>query len=76
MAENADGSAVTACYRAVEFVGGPMDGLRLVKGIEPFGESNPSDARVVFSVGESGVKYERRDLVEGGVLYLDIVEAL
>lgn len=74
--ENANdrNSAGPPCYRAVEFVGGPMDGLRLVEGIERFGEAEPVDGRVCFSVGDSGAKYARRDRVEDGVLYLDVME--
>ena len=51
-----------------------MDGLRLVEGIEPFGEAAFGKGRLVFSVGDSGAKYASRDRVEGGVLYLDIAE--
>ena len=56
-------------YDAVEFCGGPMDGLRLVDGIAPFAKVLDQQA---ISVQGSDARY-KLSCVRDRVLYLECV---
>jgi len=59
---------------AVEFVGGPQDGLRIVKGVEGF---KPSDMiggrRRLYSADGGRAIYAARIAPDGCTLFLDYV---
>jgi len=58
-------------FRAVEFIGGSMDGVCLVSGIEVFNQPERDGEKVSFSLNGTRDRYVRRG-VQAGVLYLDL----
>ena len=67
-----DDGAPYGC-EAVEFVGGPRDGLRLVDGVEHFFKAMQDGGPKTFAITGDDVMYVPREHIEDGVLFLDAV---
>lgn len=60
-------------YSVVEFVGGPVDGLRIVEGIENFRPSVPGElVQETYSIDGWSASYLGREAPENGTLFLDV----
>jgi hypothetical protein len=67
------GGAGSLGYSVVEFVGGPVDGLRIVEGIENFRPSVPGElVQNIYSIDGFSATYLPRVAAENGTLFLDL----